>query len=98
MLKKPPIVFSRHYGKSGWINLGENATELIECETGEKLLKEWKLFRYCNDPFMIQCLETACAKGKLMHNFCSCKNSLKYKCCCVLDFYDDQVVNLSDMQ
>ena len=51
-------------GKSGWINLGENAAELIECETGEKLLTDWKLFRYCNDPFMIQCLETDCSSGK----------------------------------
>ena len=45
------------------MNLGEDAAELIECDTGEKLLKDWKLFRYCTDPFMIQCLETACAQG-----------------------------------
>ena len=51
-------------GKSGWINLGKNAAELIECDTGEKLLTDWKLFRYCNDPLMIQCLETACDQGK----------------------------------
>ena len=50
-------------GKSGWINLGEEAAELVKCDTGEKLLKDWKLFRYCNDPFMIQCLEIACAQG-----------------------------------
>ena len=67
-------------GKSGWINLGEDAAELIECDTGEKLLKDWKLFRYCNDPFMIQCLETACAQGKaiLIHlslsELCECNS------------------------
>ena len=56
-------------GESGWINLGENAAELIECDSGEKLLTDWKLFRYCNDPFMIQCLETACAQGKAITIF-----------------------------
>ena len=56
-------------GKSGWMKLGEDAAELIECDTGEKLLKDWKLFRYCNDPFMIQCLETACAQGKAITIF-----------------------------
>ena len=79
-LKNSLLFLQTLNGKSGWINLGENATELIECDTGEKLLKEWKLFRYCTDPFMIQCLETACIQGKLMlHNFShSCKSSLKY--------------------
>ena len=57
-------------GKSGWINLGEDAADLMECDTGEKLLENWKLFRYCNDPFMIQCLETACAKGSSIR--CTC--------------------------
>ena len=51
-------------GKSGWINLEEDAADLVECSTGEKLLTDWKLFRYCNDPFMIQCLETDCTSGK----------------------------------
>ena len=37
--------------------------ELIECDSGEKLLTDWRLFRYCNDPFMIQCLETDCTSG-----------------------------------
>ena len=69
-------------GKSGWINLGEDAAELIECDTGEKLLENWKLFRYCNDPFMIQCLETACAQGQAilislsLSELCDCNSNI----------------------
>ena len=38
--------------------------ELVECDSGKKLLTDWKLFQFCNDPFMIQCLENDCTSGK----------------------------------